>query len=339
MSKLDEKAVQDLRTRVRGDLIRPGDGASYEEARKVYNGMIDRRPELIARCVDVADVIACVNFAREQKLALAVRGGGHSGPGLCTVDDGVVVDLSRMRGIRVDPEARTVRVEGGARWGDVDHATHPFGLATPSGFISTTGVGGLTLGGGIGYMSRTHGLTIDNLLSVDMVLADGRFVTANAKDNKDLFWAVRGGGGNFGVVTAFEYRLHPISTVYGGPMIWPLEQSAELLKWWRNFILEAPEDINGWFGFITVPPVAPFPSSTRGRRPAWWSGATPGRRRRRRSASSPSVRSVHRRSTSSVQFPGRHCKACSTRSIRPGTSGTGRRTSSRSCPTRPSTCT
>ena len=164
MSKLDEKAVQDLRTRVRGDLIRPGDGATYEEARKVYNGMIDKRPALIARCVDVADVIACVNFARDQKLALAVRGGGHSGPGLCTVDEGVVVDLSRMRGIRVDPEARTVRVEGGARWGDVDHATHPFGLATPSGFISTTGVGGLTLGGGIGYLSRTHGLTIDNLL-------------------------------------------------------------------------------------------------------------------------------------------------------------------------------
>jgi FAD/FMN-containing dehydrogenase len=265
MSKLDATAVQDLRSRVRGEVIRPGDGA-YEEARKVYNGMIDRRPEMIARCVDVADVMACVNFARDRKLVLAVRGGGHSGPGLGVCDGGLVIDLSRMRSVRVDPTARTVRVEGGATWADVDHATHPFGLATPSGFISSTGVGGLTLGGGIGYLSRTHGLTIDNLLSVDTVLADGRFVTASAKENKDLFWAVRGGGGNFGVVTSFEYRLHPISQVYGGPMIWPLERSGELLKWWRNFILEAPEDINGWFGFITVPPAAPFPEQYQGKK-------------------------------------------------------------------------
>ena len=266
MAKLDEKAMQDFRAQVRGDLIRPVDGTLYEEARKVYNGMIDRRPAIIVRCVNVADVIASVNFARNQKLALAVRGGGHSGPGLCTVDEGLVIDLSQRRGIRVDPEARTVRVEGGARWGDVDHATHPFGLATPSGFISTTGVGGLTLGGGIGYMSRTHGLTIDNLLSVDMVLADGRLVHANAKENKDLFWAVRGGGGNFGVVTAFEYRLHPISQVYGGPMIWPLEKSGEVLRWWRDFILKAPEDINGWFGFLNVPPAAPFPEAYHGKK-------------------------------------------------------------------------
>jgi FAD/FMN-containing dehydrogenase len=259
MAKLDEKAMQDFRAQVRGDLIRPGDGTIYEEARKVYNGMIDRKPAIIVRCIDVADVIASVNFARNQKLAVAVRGGGHSGPGVCTVDDGLVIDLSRMKGVRVDPEARTVRVEGGAKWGDVDHATHPFGMATPSGFISTTGVGGLTLGGGIGYLARTHGLTLDNLLSVDMVLADGRFVTASAKKNDDLFWAVRGGGGNFGVVTSFEFRLHPVSQVYGGPMIYPLEKSGEVLKWWRDFILKAPEDINGWFGFLTVPPVAPFP--------------------------------------------------------------------------------
>jgi FAD/FMN-containing dehydrogenase len=228
--------------------------------------MIDRRPAIIVRCVDVADVMAAVNFARDQKLSPAVRGGGHSGPGWCSVDDGLVIDLTRMRGIRVDPEARTVRVEGGARWGDVDHATHPFGLATPSGFISTTGVGGLTLGGGIGYLTRTYGFTLDNLVSVDMVLADGRFVVANAKDNKDLFWAVRGGGGNFGVVTAFEYRLHPISQVYGGPMIWPLEKSGEVLRWWRDFILKAPEDINGWFGFLTVPPAAPFPEAYHGKK-------------------------------------------------------------------------
>jgi FAD/FMN-containing dehydrogenase len=255
---MDEVALQDFASRLRGDLLRPGD-ASYEQARQLYNGMIDKRPALIARCVDVADVIGAVNFARENKLTLAVRGGGHNGAGLASCDGGLVIDLSRMKGIRVDPAARTARVEGGCTWGDVDHATHPFGLATPSGFISTTGVGGLTLGGGIGYLSRTHGLTIDNLLGVDMVLADGSFVTANAQEHADLFWAVRGGGGNFGVVTSFEFQLHPISTVYGGPMFWPLEQAADLLRFWRDFILSAPENINGWFGFVTVPPALPFP--------------------------------------------------------------------------------
>ena len=257
-SKLTATAVQDFASRLRGELIQPGD-ATYDNARKVYNAMIDKHPALIARCADVADVIAGVNFARDSGLTLAVRGGGHNGPGLGVCDDGLVLDLSRMKGIRVDPAARTVRVEGGATWGSVDHATHAFGLATPSGFISSTGVGGLTLGGGIGYLSRTYGLTIDNLLEVDMVLADGRFVTANAKENSDLFWAVRGGGGNFGVVTSFLFKLHAISTVYGGPMIWPLEQAADLLKFWRDFIMAAPEDINGWFAFITVPPAPPFP--------------------------------------------------------------------------------
>src|SRR5882724_10399807 len=172
MSKLAEKVVNELGSRVRGELIRPGDGG-YDSARKVYNGMIDRRPALIARCADVADVIACVGFAREQKIALSVRGGGHSGPGLALVEGGLVIDLSRMRGVRVDPAARTVRAEGGCTWAEVDHATHAFGMATPSGLVSSTGVGGLTLGGGIGYLTRTHGLTIDNLLGVDMVLADG----------------------------------------------------------------------------------------------------------------------------------------------------------------------
>jgi len=252
-------AVQDFASRLRGELIQPGD-AAYDSARKVYNAMIDRRPALIARCADVADVMAGVNFARDSGLTLAVRGGGHNGPGLGVCDDGLVLDLSRMKGIRVDPAARTVRVEGGATWGSVDHATHAFGLATPSGFISSTGVGGLTLGGGIGYLARTFGLTIDNLIEVDMVLADGRFVTANAKQNPDLFWAVRGGGGNFGVVTSFLFKLHPISTVYGGPMIWPLEQAADLLKFWRDFIMAAPQDINGWFAYITVPPAPPFPA-------------------------------------------------------------------------------
>jgi FAD/FMN-containing dehydrogenase len=255
---LKEMEVQELATRMRGTLLRPGD-AGYAQAAPVYNAMITKHPSLIARCVDVADVIASVNFAREHELTLAVRGGGHNGPGLGTCDDGLVIDLSGMKGIHVDPSARTVRVEGGCTWGEVDHATHVFGLATPSGFISTTGVGGLTLGGGIGYLSRTLGLTLDNLLSVDMVLADGSFVTTNSKEHTDLFWAVRGGGGNFGVVTSFLFQLHPISTVYGGPMFWPLEQSAEILKFWRDFILNAPENINGWFGVVTVPPAPLFP--------------------------------------------------------------------------------
>src|SRR5436309_7630872 len=250
---LEETAVQELASHLRGALLRPGD-AGYEQALRVYNGTIKKRPALIAHCVDVADVIAAVNFAREHEMTLAVRGGGHSGPGLGTCDDGLVIDLSGMKGIHVDPSARTARVEGGCTWGEVDHATHAFGLATPSGFISSTGVGGLTLGGGIGYLARTLGLTLDNLLSVDMVLADGSFVTASAQEHTDLFWAVRGGGGNFGVVTSFLYQLHPISTVYGGRMLWRVEQAADVMRFWRDFILNAPEEINRWFGLGTVPP-------------------------------------------------------------------------------------
>src|SRR5260221_7393424 len=238
---LEETAVQGLAANLRGSLLRPSD-ADYAQACQVYNAMIDKQPALIARCVDVADVIAAVNFARDHQLTLAVRGGGHNGPGLGTCDDGLGIDLSDMKGIRVDPAARTARVEGGCTWGDVDHATHPFGLATPSGFISTTGVGGLTLGGGIGYLARTLGLTIDNLLGVDMVLADGIFVWATAEEHADLFWAVRGGGGNFGVVTSFLFQLHPISTVYGGPMLSPIEQAAELMKVWRDLILKPPQE-------------------------------------------------------------------------------------------------
>jgi hypothetical protein len=253
-----EAILQAFRAQLRGTLVQPGD-AEYDDARKVYNAMIDKRPRLIARCADVADVIASVNFARANKLLLAVRGGGHNGGGLGVCDGGMVIDLSAMRGIRVDPKAHTVRVEGGCRWGDVDHATHAFGMATPAGIISTTGVGGLTLGGGIGHLSRRFGLTIDNLLSVDVVLADGRFVTANAKENEDLFWAVRGGGGNFGVVTSFEFRLHALSTVVAGPTLWPLERAAEVMKWYREFIGKAPPELNGFFAFLTVPPGPPFP--------------------------------------------------------------------------------
>ncbi len=202
-----------------------------------------------------------MNFARTNKLLLAVRGGGHNGGGLGVCDDGLVIDLSGLRGIRVDPKAHTVRVDGGCTWGDVDHATHAFGMATPAGIISTTGVGGLTLGGGIGHLSRRFGLTIDNLLAVDMVLADGSFVTANAKENEDLFWAVRGGGGNFGVVTSFEFRLHALSNVIAGPTLWPLERAAEVMKWYRDFIANATPDLNGFFAFLTVPPGPPFPEA------------------------------------------------------------------------------
>jgi FAD/FMN-containing dehydrogenase len=251
-------AIEQLRARVRGPIVQPGDD-DYDITRKVYNAMIDKRPAIIVRCVDVADVIAAVDYARANTMLIAIRGGGHNGGGLGMCNDGLVVDLSLMKGIRVDPAARTARVEGGCVWGDVDHATHPFGLAVPTGFISTTGVGGLTLGGGIGYLTREYGLTIDSLLSVDMVLADGRCVTASETSSPDLFWAVRGGGGNFGVVTSFEFRLHPVKTVYAGPTFWPLEQSAEVLKAYRDFILGAPEHINGFFAFLTIPPAPMFP--------------------------------------------------------------------------------
>ena len=257
---LEESAIEGLRAGLRGELIRPGD-EDYDETRKVYNAMIDKRPALIARCANVADVICAVNFARENGLLLAVRGGGHNGAGLGICDDGLVVDLSRMRGVRVDPEKRTARVAGGCVWGDVDHATHAFGLATPSGIVSTTGVGGLTLGGGLGHLTRKHGLSIDNLLEVDVVLADGSFVTANEENNEDLFWAVRGGGGNFGAVTSFLFRLHPISTIVGGPTLWPLEQAPEVMRWYRDFITGAPEDLNGFFAFLEVPPGPPFPEN------------------------------------------------------------------------------
>jgi UDP-N-acetylenolpyruvoylglucosamine reductase len=250
--------IDQLKTAIRGEVIQPAD-SNYDEARKVYNGMIDKRPKVIARCTDVADVMAAVRYGRENELLTAIRGGGHNAAGLGVCDGGLVIDLSRMKGIRVDPAARTVRVAAGCVWGDVDHATHAFGMATPSGFISSTGVAGLTLGGGIGYLTRRYGLTIDNLLSVDMVLADGRFLTANNEENADLFWGVRGGGGNFGVVTSFEFRLHPVSSVQFGPTFWPPEQAADVLNAYREFIRTAPEEVNGFFAFLVVPPVPMFP--------------------------------------------------------------------------------
>jgi FAD/FMN-containing dehydrogenase len=257
---LDPDSFKTLKASLRGALLGPSD-ESYDEARKVYNAMIDKKPRLIARCADVADVIACVNFARENKILLAIRGGGHNAGGLGIADDALVVDLAPIKYTRVDPAAGTVTVGGGCTWADVDHATHAFGMAVPSGIISTTGVGGLTLGGGIGHLTRKCGLTIDNLLSADVVLANGKFVRASADENPDLFWALRGGGGNFGVVTAFTFKLHKIDTVYGGPMLYELSETTEVMRWYRDFIVKAPDELNGWFAFLTVPPGPPFPQN------------------------------------------------------------------------------
>jgi hypothetical protein len=256
---MDQPSLEQFRASLRGELIQPSD-PGYDDARKVYNGMIDKHPRLIVRCVDTADVIYAVNFARENGLLVAIRGGGHNGGGLGTCDDGLVIDLSRMKGVYLDPVAGEARVQGGCVWGDVDHATHPFGLAVPAGIVSTTGVGGLTLGGGIGHLSRKYGLTVDNLLGVDMVLADGSFVRANDEQRQDLYWAVRGGGGNFGVVTNFTFRLNPVRMVSAGPMFWAVEDAPEIMRRYEQFITAAPEELNGFFAFLVVPPVPLFPT-------------------------------------------------------------------------------
>ena len=262
---LDRAAGSKFASGFGGDLIGPEDGR-YEEARKVYNGMIDRRPGLIARCSNDADIVGAVDFARGEGVLVSIRGGGHNAGGLGVCDDGLVIDLSAMRAIEVDPDRKTVRVQGGATWGEVDAATHEHGLAVPSGIISTTGVGGLTLGGGLGHLSRKYGLAIDNLLAADMVLADGSKVTASAEENPDLFWAIRGGGGNFGAVTSFLFRANPVHTVQAGPTFWPLEATAEVLHFYDEFMASAPEDVNGFFAFLTVPPSPDFPEELHGRK-------------------------------------------------------------------------
>jgi FAD/FMN-containing dehydrogenase len=262
---LNSETIARFSTTLRGRLVQPGD-ADYDASRRVFNAMIDRLPRFIVYCRDVADVMHSVNFARDEELLLAVRGGGHNGGGLGTCDEGLVIDLSALKGIRVDAAARTVRVEGGCTWADVDHATHAFGMATPCGIIGTTGVGGLTLGGGLGHLTRKCGLTVDNLLEADVVLADGRLVRASAEENPELFWGLRGGGGNFGVVTSFLFRLHPVDTVVAGPTFWPLEQAGEVMRWYREFIGAAPDDLNGFFAFLTVPPVEPFPPALHGQK-------------------------------------------------------------------------
>lgn len=260
---MEGTTLEGMRTALRGPVIGPQD-SEYHEARTIYNAMIDRSPAAMVRCTDAADVMNAVDFIRDHGLELAVRGGGHSGPGLCLVDDGVTIDLSPMRSVRVDPVARTAQVGGGSLLGDLDHAAHAFGLATPSGIMSTTGVGGLTLGGGHGHLTRKYGLTVDNLLAADVVLADGSFVTASEKDNPDLFWALRGGGGNFGVVTSFTFQLHPVHTVAAGATLWTLDCIRDVLQWYRDFLPQASEDLNGFFTELVVPPGPPFPEEIHG---------------------------------------------------------------------------
>jgi FAD/FMN-containing dehydrogenase len=253
----------ELRDRVRGETITPGD-SEYEDARRVYNAMIDRRPHVVVRPLGADDVVATVEFARANDLPVAIRGGGHSAPGFGTADDAVVIDLSEMREVDVDPRGRIARAEGGATLGIFNDANHEHGLATTGGIISTTGIGGLTLGGGIGYLARGFGLACDNLVSAEVVTADARRLTASESENEDLFWALRGGGGNFGVVTAFEYRLHPVEQVYGGPILYELDDAATFLKFYRDYIKDAPRELGGFPAWQIAPPLPFIPEDRHG---------------------------------------------------------------------------
>ncbi len=255
---MNDEAIAKFAQSLRGPII-GRENLEYEEARKLYNAMIDKRPLLIARCADVADVMAAVNFGRDNKLPIAIRGGGHNGPGLGSINDGLVIDLSTMKGVRVDPKRKTVRVGPGCTTGDVDHATHAFGQAVPFGIVSTTGVAGLTLSGGHGYLSRQYGLAVDNLIEADVVLADGRFVTASETEDADLLWALCGGGGNFGVVTSFLFHTHPAAMIYGGPIIFDLSEAAAVLRWYREFQATAPDEFYIFLGLQVVPAGDPFP--------------------------------------------------------------------------------
>lgn len=261
LDHVDAGDLENLAGSLRGPLIQPTDDG-YDEARRVYNAMHDRRPALIVQAADVADVIAAVNFAREQGLALALRGGGHSVPGFGTCDDGLVLDLGRMKGIRVDQAGKAVRAEGGCTLGELNHATHPFGMAVPAGIVSTTGIAGLTLGGGMGYLSRAYGLSCDNLISADVVTPDGRLVTCDSDHDPDLFWAIRGGGGNFGVVTSFEYRTHPVSEVLGGPTFYRID--SETLRKYQKLMSEAPEELTVIFAITRGLPVPFLPEEWHG---------------------------------------------------------------------------
>ena len=262
---LDETIFQEFRANFRGELVRSRDDG-YDAARVVFNGMIDRRPVLIARCAGVADVIAAVNFARDNDLQVAIRGGGHSVPGYAVVEGGVVIDLSLMKGVWVNPEARTARAQAGLTWGELDRETQVFGLAVTGGRVSDTGIAGLTLGGGSGWIERKLGFTADNLISADVVTSDGRFVRASEEENEDLFWGLKGGGGNFGIVTSFEYRLHPVGPiVLGGMLMYPADQAGDVLRFYRDFIETAPDELGGGCAFVTAPPEPFVPEPVQGK--------------------------------------------------------------------------
>ncbi len=264
-AQLDPSALEALRASFAGELVRPGD-RGYDEHRRVWNGSIDRRPGLIARCTSVADVIAAARFGRDAGMAVAVRSGGHSYPGLSVCDAGLVIDLGQMKGIRVDPEARTARAQAGVLLGEMDRETQAFGLAVPAGIVTHTGLAGLTLGGGVGWLERKHGLTIDQLISVDLVTTEGELVRASESENAELFWGLRGGGGNFGIVTEFEFRLNPVGpTVLAGPVMWPMEDAPQVLRFYREWIKEVPEELTTIVTCRRVLPVPTVPAELHGR--------------------------------------------------------------------------
>ncbi len=254
---LDDDAIGAFGERLRGQLLRPED-AGYDPARQVWNAMIDRRPALIARCAGASDVLAAVAFAREHGLPLAVRGGGHGVAGKAVCDDGLMIDLSPMKGIRVDPVARTARAEPGVLWEEFDQEAHAFGLATVGGVVGTTGIAGLTLGGGQGWLTGKHGLTLDNLLAADVVTADGQLLRASATEHADLFWALRGAGANFGIVTSFEYQLHPVGTVLGGMVVHPLDRAVDALRFYRGFAVAQPDELTTYAVLLTMPDGTPI---------------------------------------------------------------------------------
>lgn len=256
-SRVDEDLFQDLGSQMRGQLLRGGD-AGYEEARRVWNGMIDKRPALIARCSGVADVRVALEFARTHGYPLAVRGGGHNVAGRAVCDGGLMVDLSPMKGIRVDPSTRTAHAQAGVTWGEFDRETQAFGLATTGGAVTTTGIAGLTLGGGVGWLMGKYGMTCDNLLSVDVVTAEGEFVTASSAENADLFWGMRGGGGNLGIATSFQYQLHPVGNVLGGMVLHPISAATDVLRFYREFTASAPDELTVYAGFLTSPDGIPL---------------------------------------------------------------------------------
>jgi FAD/FMN-containing dehydrogenase len=253
-----------FKTAFGGEIIEPGD-ARYDDVRSLYNAMIDKKPRVIARCRTADDAAAALAFGRDAGMLVAIRGGGHNGPGLGSCDDGLMIDLSPMKGVRVDPKARTVEAQPGCTQGEMEAVTSKHGLAVPAGIIGTTGIAGLTLGGGTGYLTRAHGLTIDNLLEADVILADSRRVTANERENADLFWALRGGGGNFGLVTRFLYRAHPVTDVYAGPLFYDAEHTREIMRWYRDWLPTAPRELAVFLGLKRVPPVDLFPKALQGR--------------------------------------------------------------------------